>query len=61
MEKVCTGKTQGNSLRYLPSGKKVNKARAKRTGAKGSWAIGFAAVPVLVKVLKTQELAPGPG
>ena len=28
---------------------------------KGSWAIGFAAVPVLVKVLKTQELAPGPG
>ena len=55
MEKVCTGKTQGNSLRYWPSGKKVNKARAKRTGAKGSWAIGFAAVPVLVKVQKKRN------
>ena len=37
MDKVCTRKdekTQDNSLRYWPSGKKVNKARAKRTGAK---------------------------
>ena len=25
------------------------------------WAIEFAAIPVLLKVLKTQELAPGPG
>ena len=57
----CTHDVASNIIKQNQLSQSSTKLTFCSVAAVSCWAIEFDAIPGLVKVLKTQELAPGPG
>ena len=57
----CTHDVASNRIKQNQLSQSSTKLTFASVAVVSCWAIEFAAIPVLVKVLKTQELAPDPG